>query len=159
MEAFSRQIKDLIDNVATLWVAIGSKMTTNEEESKFGSLFQNKFLCPELKYVARSTASIAQFSLELAKTEKLAILKLVNDIDIYDTNINKGMVYNIKEVEESPLAALETALEFVPWNETALIFLQGVPKSFADCCIKSLQSGVHLKAHGFIFTNYRNFHR
>ena len=124
IEEFSKEIKELKLNVATLWVAIGSSMLTNDKGNALGSLLRNEFFCPELKYVARSTSSIAQMSLELAKTENLAILKLVNDIDIYQTNINKGMVYNVEEIEESPINALEIALEFVPWNESALIFLQ-----------------------------------
>jgi len=116
-KSFTDGLKEMKDNVAALWVAIGAKPVME----------RSGFICPNLTYPLRNPLHIAnrahKVSLDGAKNLKDGILQ--NEIDISsEVNIVEGKIFTLGNIFCSSLDALIAILKAIPIKKFTMLFFE-----------------------------------
>ena len=123
-QAFVDGLSELKDNVAALWLAIGGKSVTGRFAKK--AIENAGFWSPEMSYPLRNPLQIARYSHRVSQDapKNLLDICLQNDIKSSpDTTIIEGRLIKIDKTYSSYCDAIKAALEQIPSQNYAMIFI------------------------------------
>ena len=124
-QGFVDGLLELKDNVAALWLAIGGKSVTGRFAKK--AIENAGFWCPELSYPLRNPLQIARYAHNISQDAPKNMLDICLQNDIKSTSsatIIDGRLIKINKIHSSRCDALKAALEEVPCQKYAMIFIK-----------------------------------